>query len=170
MKKKLKDYILPLLSLLAVLLAGLVSYYILLHFDTKHPLVLAVTIGWVTALLIGHLFNICGKIKTKRRYAKLEREHIAQIFFKTSGIYNLGNGNDKDGMIYFCDAGIICAYLVEKASIPDEIAITNIDHITYTSNQLNIFTKDGGLCKITVLQIDELVDVLIRKGWIPPRL
>ena len=47
--------------------------------------------------------------------------------------------------------------------------LQNIDHYTYTFTQLNVFTNDGRLFVITVPKADEIIDILMKKGWILPR-
>ena len=104
-----------------------------------------------------------------KRYAKFEKEITSPIFYKTNGNFNLGNGKVKNGNIYFCEAGIVCVCLEEKPYSLDEILIQNIAHFSYTFTQLNIITNDNRLFVITAPKVDEIIDIITRKGWILPR-
>ena len=149
-------------------LFGLVGYFVLLLSDIGQPFQLAALSGLLFAILLFPILVAYGNIMEKR-YAKLEKEFTSPIFYKTNGNFNLGNGKVKNGNIYFCEAGIVCACLEGKTRTLDEILLHNIDHYTYTFSQLNIFTNDGRLFVITVPKADEIIDLLIRKGWITPR-
>jgi hypothetical protein len=155
------------LSAFAGFLFGLIGYFVLLLLDIDQPFQLAVFSGLLFALL---LFSFLGiyELIIERRYTKFEKEITSPIFYKTSGNFNLGNGKIKNGNIYFCEAGIVCVCLEEKPYTLDEILLQNIDHYTYTFTQLNIFTNDDRLFVITVPKVDEIIDILMRKGWIRP--
>ena len=147
---------------------GLIGYFVLLLLDIDQPFQLAVMSGLLSALLLFPFLVVYEKIMEKR-YAKFEKEITSPIFYKANGNFNLGNGKVKNGNIYFCEAGIVCVCLEEKPYTLDEILLQNIDHYTYTFSQLNVFTNDGRLFVITVPKADEIIDLLIRKGWILPR-
>ena len=156
------------LSAFTGFLFGLIGYFVLLLLDIDQPFQLAALSGLLFALLLFPVLVVYGNIMDKR-YAKFEKEITSPIFYKTSGNFNLGNGKIKNGNIYFCEAGIVCVCLEEKPYTLDEILLQNIDHYTYTFTQLNIFTNDGRLFVITVPKTDEIIDILMRKGWITPR-
>lgn len=147
---------------------GLITYLVLRYIEEPDALILAVISGLLFYLLLFSFLIIYGKILDKR-YAKFETEITSPIFYKTNGNFNLGNGKVKNGNIYFCEVGIVCVCLEEKPYTLDEILLQNIDHFTYTFSQLNIFTNDGRLFVITVPKADEIIDLLMRKGWITPR-
>ena len=155
------------LSAFAGFLFGLIGYFVLLLLDIDQPFQLAALSGLLFALLLFPVLVVYGNIMDKR-YAKFEKEITSPIFYKTSGNFNLGNGKIKNGNIYFCEAGIVCVCLEEKPYTLDEILLQNIDHYTYTFTQLNIFTNDDRLFVITVPKVDEIIDILMRKGWIRP--
>ena len=146
---------------------GLIGYFVLLLLDIDQPFQLAALSGLLFALLLFPVLVVYGNIMDKR-YAKFEKEITSPIFYKSSGNFNLGNGKIKNGNIYFCEAGIVCVCLEEKPYTLDEILLQNIDHYTYTFTQLNIFTNDDRLFVITVPKVDEIIDILMRKGWIRP--
>jgi len=150
------------------LLFGLVGYFVLLLLDIDQSFQLAVFSGLLFALLLFPVLVFYGYMMD-RRYAKFEQEITSPIFCKTNGNFNLGNGKIKNGNIYFCEAGIVCVCLEEKPYTVDEIRLQNIDRYTYTLTQLNICTNDGRLFVITVPKADEIIDLLIRKGWIAQR-
>ena len=147
---------------------GLIGYFVLFLLDIDHAFQLAVLCGLLFALLLVPILVVYGNIMDKR-YAKFEKEITSPIFYKATGNFNLGNGKVKNGTIYFCEAGIVCVCLEEKPYTLDEILLQNIDHYTYTLSQLNVFTNDGRLFVITVPKADEIIDLLMRKGWITPR-
>ena len=146
---------------------GLIGYFVLLLLDIDQPFQLAVMSGLLFALLLFLFLFVYEKIMEKR-YAKFEKEITSPIFYKANGNFNLGNGKVKNGNIYFCEAGIVCVCLEEKPYTLDEILLQNINHYTYTFTQLNIFTNDNRLFVITVPKAVEIVDILMRKGWIRP--
>ena len=147
---------------------GLITYLVLRCIEESDALILAVISGLLVYLLLFPFLIIYGKVLDKR-YAKFEQEITSPIFYKTNGNFNLGNGKVKNGNIYFCEAGIVCVCLEEKPYTLDEILLQNINHYTYTFTQLNVFTNDGRLFVITVPKSDEIIDLLMRKGWITPR-
>ena len=147
---------------------GLIGYFVLLLLDIDQPFQLAVLSGLLFALLLFPVLVVYGNIMDKR-YAKFEKEITSPIFYKTNGNFNLGNGKVKNGNVYFCEDGIVCVCLEEKPYTLDEILLQNIDHYTYTFSELNVFTNDGRLFVITVPRADEIIDLLMRKGWIIPR-
>ena len=156
------------LSAFTGFLFGLIGYFVLLLLDIDQPVQLAALSGLLFALLLFPVLVVYGNIMDKR-YAKFEKEITSPIFYKTSGNFNLGNGKIKNGNIYFCEAGIVCVCLEEKPYTLDEIRLQDIDRYTYTFSQLNVFTNDGRLFVITVPKADEIIDLLMRKGWIMPR-
>ena len=156
------------LSAFTGFLFGLIGYFVLLLLDIDQPFQLAALSGLLFALLLFPVLVVYGNIMGKR-YAKFEKEITSPIFYKTNGNFNLGNGKVKNGNVYFCEAGIVCVCLEEKPYTLDEILLQNIDHYTYTFTQLNIFTNDDRLFVITVPRADEIIDLLMRKGWIKPR-
>ena len=156
------------LSIITGLFFGLIGYFVLLLLDIDQPFQLAALSGLLFALLLFPVLVVYGNIMDKR-YAKFEKEISSHIFYKTNGNFNLGNGKVKNGNVYFCEDGIVCVCLEEKPYTLDEILLQNIDHYTYTFTQLNVFTNDGRLFVITVPKSDEIIDLLMRKGWITPR-
>ena len=156
------------LSAFTGFLFGLIGYFVLFLLDIDQPFQLAALSGLLFALLLFPVLVVYGNIMDKR-YAKFEKEITSPIFYKTNGNFNLGNGKVKNGNVYFCEAGIVCVCLEEKPYTLDEILLQDIDRYTYTFSQLNVFTNDGMLFVITVPKADEIIDLLMRKGWITPR-
>ena len=147
---------------------GLIGYFVLLLLDIDQPFQLAALSGLLFALLLFPVLVVYQYIMDKR-YAKFEKEITSPIFYKTNGNFNLGNGKVKNGNIYFCEAGIVCVCLEEKPYSLDEILIQNIAHFSYTFTQLNIITNDNRLFVITAPKVDEIIDIITRKGWTLPR-
>lgn len=156
------------LSAFTGFLFGLIGYYILLLLDIDQPFQPAVISGLLFAILLFPVLVIYESIMDKR-YVTFEKEITSPVFYKTNGNFNLGNGKVKNGNIYFCEAGIVCICLEKKPYTLDEILLQNIDRYTYTFSQLNIYTNDGRIFVLTVPKADEIIDLLIRKGWIMPR-
>lgn len=157
-----------LLSVITGFFFGLIGYFVLLLLDIDQSFQLATLSALLFSLLLFPVLVVYGNIMDKR-YAKFEKEITSPIFYKTNGNFNLGNTKVKNGNIYFCEAGIVCVSLEEKPYTLDEILLQNIDHYTYTFSELNVFTNDGRLFVITVPRADEIIDLLMRKGWITPR-
>ena len=156
------------LSAFAGFLFGFISYFVFLLLDIQQPFQFAALSGLLFALLLFPVLVVYGNIMNKR-YEKFEKEITSPIFYKTNGNFNLGNGKVKNGNIYFCEAGIVCVCLDEKPYTADEIPLQNIDHYSYTLTQLNVFTTDDRLFVITIPKVHEIIDILMRKGWIKPR-
>ncbi len=156
------------LSAFAGLFFGLIGYIVLLLLDIDQSFQFAAFSGLLFALLLFPVLVFYGYIMD-RRYAKFEQKITSPIFYKTNGNFNLGNGKIKNGNIYFCEAGIVCVCLDDKPYTLDEIRLQNIDRYTYNFSQLNIYTNDGRLFVITVPKADDIIDLLIRKGWITQR-
>ena len=156
------------LSVFMGFLFGLLGYFALLLLDIDQSFQLAVISGLLFALLLFPVLIVYGNIVDKR-YTEFEKEITSPIFYKTNGNFNLGNGKVKNGNIYFCEAGIVCVCLEEKPYSLDEILIQNIAHFSYTFTQLNIITNDNRLFVITAPKVDEIIDIITRKGWILPR-
>ena len=156
------------LSVITGFFFGLIGYFLLLLLNIDQPFQLAALSGLLFALLLFPVLVVYGNIMDNR-YAKIEKEITSPIFYKTNGNFNLGNGKVKNGNVYFCEAGIGCVCLEEKTYTLDEILLQNIDHYSYTFSELNVFTNDGRLFVITVPRADEIIDLLMRIGWITPR-
>lgn len=146
---------------------GLFGFFVLLLLNIDQPFQLSVACGLLFALLL-FPFLVGYERIINQKYAKIEKEIASPVFYKTNGNFNLGNGKVKNGNIYFCEAGIVCVCLEDKPYTLDEILLQNIDHYTYTFTQLNIFTNDDRVLIITAPKVDEIIDNLIRKGWILP--
>ena len=147
---------------------GLIGYFVLLLLDIDQPFQLAVLSGLLFALLLFPVLIVYEQVINKR-YKKFEKEILSPVFLKVNGNFYLGGSDVKNGNIYFCEDGIVCICLEEKPYTLDEILLQNIDHYTYTFSELNVFTNDGRLFVITVPRADEIIDLLMRKGWITPR-
>lgn len=157
------------LSAFAGFLFGLICYVMSLLSDLGQPFPLSVLSGLLFALLLFPVLIICGN-RMDKRYKAFEKEITSPIFYRTNGNFDLGNGKVKNGMIYFCEAGIVCVCLEDKPYSLDEILLRDIDHYSCTLTQLAVFTNDKRLFVITLPETtDGLIDLLMRKGWIEPR-
>ena len=154
-----------LVSAITAFLVGIFSFLVLWFIDKENALILSILSGMMFYVLLFIVLLIYGKIIDKR-YSEFEKELKSPIFYKTNGNFNLGNGKIKNGNIYFCDAGIICVCMEEKPYTLDEILLHNIDSFTYNDIQLNIFTNDGRMFVVALPKANEIVDLLVDKGWI----
>lgn len=146
----------------------LFGYFVLLLLNIDQPFQLSAMCGSLFALLLFSFLVVYEKVMAQR-YSKFEKEITSPIFYKTNGNFYLGGSNIKNGNIYFCEDGIVCVCLEEKPYTLDEISLQNIDHFRYTSTQLSIFTNYERVFVITLPKVDEIIDLLICKGWIAPR-
>lgn len=146
----------------------LFGYFILLLLNIAQPFQLSALCGLLFALLLFPTLVAYEKVMAQR-YSKFEKEITSPIFYKTNGNFYLGGNNIKNGNFYFCEDGIVCVCLGKKPYTLDEILLQNIDHFRYTSTQLSVFTNDERIFVITLSKADEIIDLLICKGWIAPR-
>lgn len=156
------------LSAMTGFLFGLIGYFVLLLLEIDQPFQLAVFSGLLFALLLFPVLVVYGRIMEKR-YAEFEKGITSPIFYKANGNFKLDNGKVRNGNIYFCEAGIVCVCLEEKPYTLDEILLQDIERFQFDHIHLNIFAKDGRMFIITIPKADEIIDLLIRKGWIKPR-
>ena len=147
---------------------GLVGYFVFRMLGDGQPFQLAALSGLLFALLLFSVLIVYGNIMDKR-YAKFEKDIIPLIFYKANGNFYSGGGDIKNGNIYFCEHGIVCVCLEDKPFTKDEILLRNIDHFRYTPTQLSVFTDDERFFVISLPEIDKIIDMLIKKGWILPR-
>ena len=147
---------------------GLFTYFILRFLELDDALLFGFFGGLGVALLLFATL-IVSRNRMDKRYAKLEKEIVSPIFHKTSGNFNLGNGRIRNGNIYFCEAGIVFISLDAKPYALEEIHLQDIDRYTYTLSSLCIYTKDDRVYLIALPKAAEIIDLLIRKGWIIPR-
>ena len=157
-----------LLSAITGFFFGLITYFLLQYLEMDNALLISGFAGLLFYILLFVFLLVYGKFMDKK-YAEFEKEITSPIFYKTNGNFNLGNGKVKNGNIYFCEAGIVCVCLEDKPYSLDEILIQNIAHFSYTFTQLNIITNDNRLFVITAPKVDEIIDIITRKGWILPR-
>ncbi len=155
------------LSAFAGFLYGLIAYIVLRILDIDDALAYALLAGLGFHILLFLFLVVYGKI-VDRRYKKIENGIPSPVFYQTNGNIPLGNGKLKNGNIYFCETGIVCICLEEKPYMLAEISLQNIERITYTLTQLNIYTNNAGVFVITVPKANEIVDLLVQKGWIMP--
>ena len=153
------------LSAFAGFLFCLIGYFVLLLLDIDQPFQLAALSGLLFALLLFPVLVVYGNIMDKR-YAKFEKEITSPIFYKTSGNFNLGNGKIKNGNIYFCEAGIVCASLEKKPYSAEEILVQEIEGFQFDNIHLNIIAKDGRVFVITTPDAPKIIETLRQKGRI----
>ena len=154
-----------LLSAITGFFFGLITYFLLQYLEMDNALLISVFAGLLFYILLFVFLLIYGKIMDKK-YAEFEKEITSQIFYKTNGNFNLGNGKVKNGNIYFCEFGIVCLCLDEKPYTLDEILLQDIDRYQFDDIHLNIFAKDGRLFVITLPDAKNVIKTLNEKDWI----
>lgn len=156
-----------LLSVFCGVLFGLIGWIVLLVLGIDQAFLLALTAALLFGCMLFPYLVIHEKVMAKR-YAQIESKLTSPVFYKTNGNFHLDGGKVKNGNIYFCEAGIVFAFLEDKPYALEEIPLESIDRYSYTPTQLMIYTKDGRLFQITLPKADEIIDLLMRKGWIRP--
>lgn len=144
---------------------GLTGYFVLNFLDMDQPFPLAVFSGVLFALLVFPVLVVHGKMLDKR-FAEFEKEITSPIFYKANGNFNLGNGKVKNGNIYFCEAGIVCASLEKKPYSAEEILVQEIEGFQFDNIHLNIIAKDGRVFVITTPDAPKIIETLRQKGRI----
>lgn len=153
------------LSVFCGVLFGLMGWIILLVLGIDQAFLLALIAALLFGCMLFPFLIIYEKVMSKR-YAQIESKLTSPVFFRTNGNFHLEGGKLRNGNIYFCEAGIVFACLEDKPFALEEIPLESIDRYTYTPTQLMIYTKDGKLFQITLPKADEIIDLLMRKGWI----
>ncbi len=147
---------------------GFITYFVLRYIKEPDAFLFSIISGLLFYLLL-FLFLIVYEKVVNKRYERFEKDILSPVFLKVNGNFYLGGSDVKNGNIYFCEDGIVCVCLEDKPYTKDEILLQNIDHFRYTPTQLSIFTNDERIFVITLARTNEIIDILIQKGWIAPR-
>lgn len=147
---------------------GFITYFVLRYIKEPDAFMFSIISGLLFYLLL-FLFLIVYEKVVNKRYERFEKDILSPVFLKVNGNFYLGGSDVKNGNIYFCEDGIVCVCLEDKPYTKDEILLQNIDQFRYTPTQLSIFTNDERIFVITLAGTDEIIDILIQKGWIAPR-
>ena len=147
---------------------GFITYFVLRYIKEPDAFLFSIISGFLFYLLL-FLFLIVYEKVVNKQYERFEKDILSPVFLKVNGNFYLGGSDVKNGNIYFCEDGIVCVCLEDKPYTKDEILLQNIDHFRYTPTQLSIFTNDERIFVITLVRTDEIIDILIQKGWIAPR-
>ena len=126
---------------------------------------MAIFCGLIFTILL-FIFLIIYQKKLDKRYERIEKAIVSPVFHKCNGNFNLSNGRVKNGNIYFCEDGIIFVGLEEKPYAYEGIRLQDIKRFEGDIIHLNIYAKDGRTFLITLSNANEVVDILIKKGWI----
>ena len=141
------------------------AYIAFIIFHIYDAFLYAVLFGLLTFILMLTALLIDEKVKNKR-YAKIEKEIVSPVFYKTNGNFALGEGKIKNGNIYFCENGIVFASFDEKPFAVEELPAADIDRYFYDEIHLNIAAKDGRCYIITVPDAKKVMSALREKGWL----
>ena len=147
---------------------GFITYFVLRYIKEPDAFLFSIISGLLFYLLL-FLFLIVYEKVVNKQYERFEKDILSPVFLKVNGNFYLGGSDVKNGNIYFCEDGIVCVCLEDKPYTKNEILLQNIDHFRYTPTQLSIFTNDERIFVITLARTDEIIDILIQKGWIAPR-
>ena len=153
------------LSVFCGVLFGLMGWIVLLVLGIDQAFLLALIAALLFGCMLFPFLVIYEKVMAKQ-YAQIESKLTSPVFFRTNGNFHLEGGKLRNGNIYFCEAGIVFAFLEDKPYALEEISLESIDRYRYTSTQLNIYTRDGRSFLITLPKVQEVVDLLMKKGWI----
>lgn len=153
------------ISLLTSLSFGLLTFLLLSYIGVKDALVLSL----LSALLFFPLLLICLSVSAKiqeKKYRSLEAEISSPIFYQTNGNFDLGNGEVRNGNIYFCEAGIVCTCMDQKPYALDEIPVEALHKIAFDSIHLHVYLKDGRIFRITLPDAEQVIALLRQKDWV----
>ena len=132
---------------------------------------LAVTLSVSAGFLFGSILFLALLVHDKwmnRKYFKFESTIQSRIFFKTSGNFNLG-GLVRNGRIYFCDDGIMCASLDESpqaVEAVETVQLQRIERYAFDHIHMNIYIDDGRVFLITTPDAPKILEILKKRDWI----
>lgn len=152
------------LSAICGSLFALLAYFLLHSIIPESAVTLSVSAGF----LFGSMLFLALLVQDKwmnRKYSKFESTIQSRIFFKTSGNFNLG-GIVRNGRIYFCDDGIVCASLDEKPWAVETVLLQRIERYAFDHIQINIYVDDGRVFVITTSDALRILDILKKRAWI----
>lgn len=139
--------------------------YIILRFVLPEG---ALILSAAAGLLFGMLLFLSLLVHDKwmnRKYSEFERTILSPVFFKTSGNFNLGSGV-RNGKIYFCERGIVCASLDEKPLAVEVLLLENIEKYEFDDIHMNIYVNDGRTFLITTADASGIPSLLKSREWI----
>lgn len=139
--------------------------YIILRFVLPEDLLL---LSAAAGFLFGMLLFLALLVRDKgmnRKYSEFERTILSPVFSKTSGNFNLGSGV-RNGKIYFCERGIVCASLDEKPLAVEVLLLENIEKYEFEDIHMNIYVNDGRTFLITTADASGILSLLKSREWI----
>ena len=152
------------LSVFCGSLFALLAYLLLRSIIPEAAVTLSVSAGF----LFGSMLFLALLVHDKwmnRTYSKFEAKIQSRIFFKTSGNFNLG-GIVRNGRIYFCDDGIVCASLDEKPWAVETVLLQRIERYAFDHIHINIYVDDGRVFLITTSDAPKILEILKKRDWI----
>lgn len=151
------------LSVICGILFAVLSYFLLRAVIPEDAAILSVLAGFLFGMLLFLALLIYDKW-INRKYSEFERTIQSPIFYKTSGNFNLGNGV-RNGRIYFCENGIVCASLDEKPLAVEVLPLQNIERYEFDPVHMNIYVDDGRMFLITTSDAHEIPEILKSREW-----
>ena len=152
------------LSAVMGLFFGGVGFVVLLILGIHDAFYISVMGGSLFAAAL-FVFLVAYEKWMDNRYAKVEREIAESVFCKANGNFAMENGNVRNGNIYFCETGIICAFMEEKPYERTEIPLTEINAFETDRDNLRIILTDGKVIRVMIPVVQDVVSVLQEKGW-----
>lgn len=150
----------------AGLLFGFIGFFVLLLFvDIHDAAAYAVAAGLMFFILLLS-FLIVYEHLIARRYARFEKQLTSPVFYKTGALIAVGPQKVRQCMVYFCEAGIVCASFDEKPYLAEEVLLPHIARYDYDHIHLNIITNDNRIFCLTLSDVRQVVELLKEKAWI----
>lgn len=152
------------LSAICGILFAVLAYFPLRAVIPEDAAILSVLAGFLFGVLLFLVLLIHDKWMN-RKYSEFEKTIPSPIFYQTSGNFNLGNGV-RNGRIYFCENGIVCASLDEKPLAVELLPLQNIERYGFDPVHMNIYVDDGRMFLITTSDAPEILEILKKRDWI----
>lgn len=154
-----------LVSLFTSLFVGLASFLLLSYAGVSGALYLSLISAVLFSLLLLLCLTVTARIQEKK-YRSLEAKITSPIFYQTNGNFDLGGGTVKNGNIYFCEAGVVCACMDQKPYALDGFPVEALHRIAFDSIHLHFYLKDGRILRITLPDAYPVIDLLRQKNWV----
>lgn len=143
---------------------GVLAYFLLLFVLPEAAVILSVLAGFLFGGFLFLALLIHDK-RMNRQYSQLESTIQSPVFYKTSGNFNLGS-NVRNGRIYFCEGGIVCASLDEKPWAVETLLLQTIEKYEFDHIHVNIYIDDGRVFLITTSDAPKILEILKKRDWI----
>lgn len=154
----------PGISALGALLFGAAGYLILSFLQIEDALLFALFAAALFFVALSAVLRI-GLAKKNQQYQQLEQQLQLTYFHKSNGNFDLGNGNVKNGNLYFSDERIVCLSLEGNPYALETIEKSQIARIDSEDVHMRIMTWDGRRYIITLPDAPAICQLLRENGW-----